>query len=172
MHTWSGRANALATLALSMLAVLCLATSLSELVHRSHPSIALELKSVDRFAPFHGNDQGYLAMALKADLTSCFSWNTRLLFFYVQAEFETPRNKRSQVILWDKVVERKEDAVMDIPLLRNRMDYPLVDQGQNLRGREVNLTVEWNVMPLVGYLYRESRTFPIEMPEDYIVDKW
>ena len=52
------------------------------------------------------------------------------------------------------------------------MDYPLVDQGQNLRGREVNLTVEWNVMPLVGYLYRESRTFPIEMPEDYIVDKW
>ena len=61
---------------------------------------------------------------------------------------------------------------MDIPLLRNRMDYPLVDQGQNLRGREVNLTVEWNVMPLVGYLYRESRTFPIEMPEDYIVDKW
>jgi hypothetical protein len=31
-----------------------------------------------------------------------------------------------------------------------RQKYPFVDQGKNLRGRALNLTLVWNVMPKVG----------------------
>jgi hypothetical protein len=41
--------------------------------------------------------QAYLAFSLQADLRSTFSWNTKLLFVYLLAEYETPTNGLNQV---------------------------------------------------------------------------
>ena len=41
--------------------------------------------------------QAYLAFSLQADLRSTFSWNTKLLFVYLLAEYETPTNALNQV---------------------------------------------------------------------------
>ena len=64
-------------------------------------------------------------------------------------EYETKINAMNQVSVWDRVVERREDAVLVLPYVRNK--YKLVDQGSNLQGLAVNLTLEWNVMPITGW---------------------
>lgn len=40
--------------------------------------------------------QAYLAFSLQADLSSSFSWNTKLLFVYLVAEYRTPHNTLNQ----------------------------------------------------------------------------
>jgi signal peptidase complex subunit 3 len=85
---------------------------------------------------------------LQADLRSTFSWNTKLLFVYLLAEYETPTNALNQVgcvgllqsnclltnpvqvSLWDRIIESKGDAQFALPFVRNK--YPLSDQARNL----------------------------------------
>jgi signal peptidase complex subunit 3 len=43
--------------------------------------------------------QAYLAFSLNADLSSSFSWNTKLLFVYLVAEYKTPYNTLNQACL-------------------------------------------------------------------------
>jgi signal peptidase complex subunit 3 len=44
----------------------------------------------------HRPSQAYLAFSLQADLRSVFSWNTKLLFVYLVAEYATPLNQLNQ----------------------------------------------------------------------------
>ena len=44
----------------------------------------------------------------------------------------------------------QEDAIIDIPQLREIYPYAVADQGHNLRGLPYNLTVAWNIVPYVG----------------------
>eukprot|EP00775_Hariotina_reticulata_P005303 gene5303-5538_t len=105
-------------------------------------------------------------MKLNADLRSAFSWNTKQLFVFVQAEYVTPENKVNQVVLWDRIVERKDDAHIKIRSLRQK--YAFIDQGNNLQGLPLNLTLTWNVMPKVGRLYRRSKSFAVgNLPDEY-----
>jgi hypothetical protein len=104
--------------------------------------------------------QAYLAFSLQADLTSAFSWNTKLLFVYLAAEYATPFNQHNQarlracarcllarcaepararapaqVSLWDRIIETKEDARFSMPFVRNK--YKLQDQVSALLLRGV-----------------------------------
>ena len=57
--------------------------------------------------------------------------------------------------IWDRVIESKDDAHIILPYVRNK--YKLVDQGAHLRGLNVNLTLEWSVMPISGQLTTVGR---------------
>ena len=50
--------------------------------------------------------------------------------------------------MWDKIISSKEAAkdIEEIFLSK----YRLVDNGRDLRGRDVNITLAWNVMPYIG----------------------
>lgn len=77
------------------------------------------------------------------------------------------QNKVNQVVLWDRIVRNKEDAVFNINNLKTK--YALLDRGQGLRGRPLTLTLTWNVMPKVGALFLQSRSFPVgTLPEEYL----
>lgn len=128
----------------------------------------LEVKGVERFGTFKGNELAFLSMGLDADLGGAFSWNTKMVFMYVEAEWETPLNKRNQVVLWDRVIENREEGVLKLPNLRNHADSPLADQGAHLLGRDINVTVSWNVIPHIGKLYTAHKSFPFKMPDQYI----
>ena len=56
---------------------------------------------------------GFLTFDLKADLTPLFNWNVKQLFLYLTAEYETQANVVNQVVLWDKIIQRGENAVLD-----------------------------------------------------------
>lgn len=59
------------------------------------------------------------------------------------------------------------EARLQLPALRQK--YVFVDRGRGLRGRPLNLTLAWNVMPRVGVLYTQSRTFAAgTLPAQYV----
>lgn len=107
-----------------------------------------------------------LSLKLDADLRSAFSWNTKQLFVYVQAEYVTPENKVNQVVLWDRIVQRQQDAHLKVKSMR--LKYQFIDRGNHLRGLPYNITVAWDVMPKVGRLFIRSKSFPMEpLPAEY-----
>ena len=42
---------------------------------------------------------------MKADMRHLFNWNTKLVFIYVTAEYETQINGLNQIVIWDYIVE-------------------------------------------------------------------
>ena len=166
MHSAAFRGNALLTYAGSALAILALLASFTDLLHNETPVLDVRLAKVERLhAQESGNDEALLVFSLAADFSTSFSWNTKLLFVWLSAEYVTPLNKLNQVALWDRIIEAREDAVFSLPFVRTK--YKLVDQGHNLRGLRANLTLSWNVMPTVGLLKTGSRTFPLLLPPVY-----
>lgn len=167
MHnTWS-RANAVATFFGTVAAVLCVVVALTDFVHSSDPAVSVSVTEVKKLSLHKGRqDQAALNIKLDADLRSVFSWNTKQLFVYVQAEYATADNKVNQVVLWDKIVQLKQDAHLQVKNLR--LKYPFIDRGNNLRGLPYNITVAWNIMPKVGVLLLDSRSFPQQpLPDEY-----
>jgi len=61
----------------------------------------------------------------------------------------------NQVVLWDRVVQNASSAVLR--LAGQYIKYPLMDQGKELRGTPVSLTLHWDVMPITGKLYGATR---------------
>ncbi|KAH9549990.1 hypothetical protein CY35_10G049200 [Sphagnum magellanicum] len=148
MHSLMFRANAVLTFGITLLAALCCLASLSDNLHYTSPSVDLQILHVESFQRLpNGNDEVKLILNITADLQSLFTWNTK------------------QVSLWDIIVERKENATI---WRRTRNKYSFVDQGNNLRGLDFNLTMYWNVMPLTGALYTGKFVVPgFKLPQQY-----
>eukprot|EP00058_Branchiostoma_floridae_P025944 XP_002611434.1 hypothetical protein BRAFLDRAFT_117221 [Branchiostoma floridae] len=101
-------------------------------------------------------------------LQHLFNWNMKQLFLYLTAEYTTPYNKLNQVVLWDKIIRRGENARLDYRSLHSK--YYFFDDGKGLRGNQnVTLTLSWNVIPNAGTLPRisgvGSKTF--QFPDEY-----
>jgi signal peptidase complex subunit 3 len=99
-----------------------------------------------------------------------FHWNVKQLFVYVVASYETESKVINQVVIWDKIVEAidpekviKQDGVF--------VKYALVDQGDELRGKVVNLQLMWDHMPITGTLYKRDQppdnTTSFTLPSEY-----
>ncbi|KAH9540284.1 hypothetical protein CY35_15G104100 [Sphagnum magellanicum] len=148
MHSFMFRANAVLTFGVTVLALLCCLASVSDNLHHAEPSVDLQILRVESFQRLpNGNDEVKLVLNITADLQSLFTWNTK------------------QISLWDTIVERKENATI-AQLTRNK--YSFVDQGNNLRGLNFNLTMYWNVMPLTGAMYTGKTVVPgLRLPQQY-----
>ncbi|GIL44834.1 hypothetical protein Vafri_2302 [Volvox africanus] len=168
MHSCWTRANTVLTFFGTVAAVLCLLTTGTDLLHKSNPSIKLGLRNVRRLVPSKGRqEQAVVSFDLDADLRSIFTWNTKQLFVYVQAEYETPENKVNQVVLWDYIIQQQEKAV--IKLDDHKTKYAFIEPGRHLRGRALNLTLVWCVMPRVGRMYSDQFTTAAgALPDAYI----
>eukprot|EP00897_Mesotaenium_endlicherianum_P000765 jgi/Mesen1/1068/ME000123S00235 len=171
MHSFLFRANALLTFAITVLAVLSALASFTDFFHAANPKLDVNIRSIEIFRrrplePLAGNDEVWLVLNITADLRDVFTWNTKQLFVFICAEYGTKKNELNQISLWDRIIEREEDAVFSLPFERNK--YGLIDQGNNLRGRPVNLTVYWNTMPICGALRIDKRVFSgFTLPAQY-----
>jgi signal peptidase complex subunit 3 len=135
--------------------------------HVSNPTVDAKVVTLERFTRIDANDEAYLAFSLDADLRSCFSWNTKQIFLSIVAEYESPYASRSEVSVWDRIVERKETALLQIPVVRNK--YKMTDRGANLRGREVTFSLRWTRMPHVGRITGDAFEFQnFTFPEEYL----
>merc|ERR1712126_510513 len=163
MHTFLTRANALAAYTMSVLAGLTMVCFLSTffLDYRTGSEINT-VKVVVKHVPDYSasrekNDLGFLTFDLKADLTPLFNWNVKQLFLYLTAEYETQANVVNQVVLWDKIIQRGENAVLDYRSMNTK--YYFWDDGNGLHGHEnVTLKLAWNVIPNAGNLPRIQST--------------
>ena len=137
MHTVLTRANALAAYTMSVLAGFTAICALSALFNPYlAPSNINTVKVVVKHVPDYSasrekNDLGFLTFDLHADLTPLFNWNVKQLFLYLTAEYETPNNVVNQVVLWDKIVKRGENALLDYRSMNTK--YYFWDDGNGLK---------------------------------------
>ncbi|KAI0168157.1 signal peptidase subunit-domain-containing protein [Pestalotiopsis sp. NC0098] len=120
-----------------------------------------------------------IKFSLDADLSSLFTWNTKQLFVYVTAEWDTPKNNQSNsAVIWDTIITApSSDHLANIgpatlkklrksaagkPVDRSRGLLHLKNQkpkyqithpgGKIAETDDVVLKVHYNVQPWVGLL--------------------
>eukprot|EP00558_Chaetoceros_sp_UNC1202_P010923 CAMPEP_0197246776 /NCGR_PEP_ID=MMETSP1429-20130617/22155_1 /TAXON_ID=49237 /ORGANISM="Chaetoceros sp., Strain UNC1202" /LENGTH=176 /DNA_ID=CAMNT_0042707519 /DNA_START=100 /DNA_END=630 /DNA_ORIENTATION=- len=157
MHTVWVRLNAVVFFGLSALLGFSVLAAISKVGHSwYHQPVVhkLKLKKLKSLKSHGGVDRALLNFDLHVDLNPAFHWNIKQLFVYVVASYKTEKNPNNQIVLWDKIVEAtdppeskiiKQDSIF--------VKYGLVDQGADLRGRDVQLQIMWDHMPLTGLLY-------------------
>jgi len=151
--------------------VLLSAIALSSFVFSPHPTGSLEVTSVKVFAgearryPQRRQENAFVTFNLTADLSSLFHWNTKQVFVWLEAEYTNAKGVRNEVVFWDRIVRRREDAVVAVS---GKNKYPFRELSAKFKGSTpANYTLKYNVMPFVGILtYGEAArvTKPIEFP--------
>ncbi|XP_050545858.1 signal peptidase complex subunit 3 [Daktulosphaira vitifoliae] len=171
MHSLLSRGNAVLAYTLSVLVTLTFACFLSTIMIDYRKEATLKTLKVEvKNLPEYGvgrklNDLGHITFNVDADLSSIFNWNVKQLFVYITAEYETPANELNQVVLWDRIIKRGENA--DLHLKNIRTKYYFWDDGNGLKGnKNVTLTLSYNIvpnvggLPLVGSIGSHSFSFP------------
>ncbi len=131
----------------------------------------LKLNKLRSLKSHGGVDRALLSFDLHVDLTPAFHWNIKQLFVYVVASYSTDRNPNNEIVLWDKIVEATDPPSKKIIQQDNIfVKYALLDQADELRGKDVKLQLMWDHMPLTGALFmgaqdpntRSQFTLPID----------
>uniref|UniRef100_A0A7S4VSR9 Signal peptidase complex subunit 3 n=1 Tax=Ditylum brightwellii TaxID=49249 RepID=A0A7S4VSR9_9STRA len=175
MHTVWVRLNAVVFFGLTVLLGLSMLAAVSKWGHSSRHKPVVEKLKINKLRSLksHGGvDRALLSFDLHVDLTPAFHWNIKQLFVYVVATYETDKNPKNQIVLWDKIVEAVDPPESKIIREDNIfVKYALVDQGDELRGKDVSLQLVWDHMPLTGMLYMgeqdKSTTKSFTLPYDY-----
>ncbi|CAI4624813.1 BAQ_1a_G0035510.mRNA.1.CDS.1 [Saccharomyces cerevisiae] len=88
---------------------------------------------------------------LNTDLTPLFNWNTKQVFVYLTAEYNSTEKITSEVTFWDKIIKSKDDAVIDVNDLRSKYSIWDIEDGK-FEGKDLVFKLHWNVQPWVGLL--------------------
>ncbi|XP_030564096.1 signal peptidase complex subunit 3 [Drosophila novamexicana] len=157
MHTVLTRGNATVAYSLSVLACLtfCCFISTVFLDYRTDAKIntvRVLVKNVpDYGASREKHDLGFVTFDLETNLTNIFNWNVKQLFLYLTAEYKTPSNQLNQVVLWDKIILRGDNAVLDFKNMNTK--YYFWDDGNGLKdNKNITLSLSWNIIPNAGLL--------------------
>ncbi|KAL3879040.1 hypothetical protein ACJMK2_031354 [Sinanodonta woodiana] len=152
MNTFLSRLNTIFAFTLSVMAGLTFLCFLSTVFndHKTLVSIntgKIIVKSVPDYSTSREkNDLGFVVFDVHI-----FNWNVKQLFLYLTAEYTTQNHKLNQVVMWDKIIRRGENAILDYRSMNTK--YYFWDYGNGLKGnRNVTLTLSWNVIPNAGTL--------------------
>ncbi|KAJ8297860.1 hypothetical protein KUTeg_024391 [Tegillarca granosa] len=125
MNTFLSRLNTIFAFTLSVMAGLTfccfLTTAFNE--HRAPVYIGTGKVTVK-------NVPDYSASREKNDL-GIFNWNVKQLFLYLTAEYKTSSHELNQVVLWDKIIRRGENSILDYRSINTK--YYFWDYGNGLR---------------------------------------
>ncbi len=133
MHSVLTRLNAIFCYAIVIVAALVGCNIVTTYWLPANPQVDFQVTTIQSLLRHHvnHNDHATITFDLDADLTSLFNWNTKQLFVFIAAEFKTEKNVFNQVVLWDDIIQQKEQA--HIKKFGSRIEYVLVDQGNGLR---------------------------------------
>ncbi|KAI0674864.1 signal peptidase subunit [Trametes maxima] len=172
MHTVYARINNISAMLSTCVMVLLAAVSLSTFVFTADPKGTLAVSSIQVFpgnARRYANknqDFTFVNFNLTADLSPLFNWSTKQLFLYVSAEYENKRGVKNEVVIWDRIVRRKEDADLSVA---GRNKYVFRELSASFKdAAPAHYSLKYNIMPYVGVLtYGEAaRTAePVPFPE-------
>ena len=132
MHTLWVRLNAVVFFGLTVIVCLAVLTWFSTATHRGFPTVeTLKMNKLTSLRSHGNKDIAVLTFDLHADLEKAFNWNVKQLFVFVVAEYRSKKHPLNQVVVWDTIIEHKEDAKLHLD--KQRVDYGLIDQGTELR---------------------------------------
>ncbi|KAH9055065.1 signal peptidase 22kDa subunit [Lactarius vividus] len=171
MHSIYARVNNVSATLSSTVMVLLAAIALSSFIFTAQPTGSLDIASVKVFAgearryPHRRQEYAFVNFNITADLSPLFHWNTKQLFVYLEAEYTNAKGVRNQVVFWDRIVRRKEDAVIAVS---GKNKYPFREISAKFKGSTpANYTLKYNLMPFVGVLTHGEAarvTEPLDFP--------
>ncbi|CAA7267118.1 unnamed protein product [Cyclocybe aegerita] len=151
--------------------VLLAAIALSSFVFIANPQGDLAISSLKvvssnaRRYPNKKQDLAFVHFNITADLAPLFHWNTKQLFLYLEAEYTNAKGTKNEVVIWDRIVRRKEDAFIKFAGKNKYMFRDVSSSFKNVPPAHYSL--KYNVMPYVGVLtYGEAArtTEPVAFP--------
>ncbi|KLO09104.1 signal peptidase [Schizopora paradoxa] len=100
-------------------------------------------------------EYAFVNFEVHADLSPLFHWNTKQLFVYLGAEYTSADGTRNDVVIWDRIIRRKEDANLNV---KGRNKYEFRDVAVSFKNvTPAHYTLKYNTMPYVGVLtYSEA----------------
>lgn len=159
MNSVLSRANAVFAFTLSILAAITIGCFLSTLLKSYEDTVEVRIQTIDKdvknVTNFGNNRQvselGFFKFDLDADFTNTFDWNTKQLFLYLTAHYETSNNVVNQIVLWDYIMLR--DSNNKLRLRNQNNKYYFFDDGAGLSSnKNITLTLSMNIIPNVGIL--------------------
>lgn len=100
------------------------------------------------------SELGLVYFDLYADLRPAWDWNTKQLFVYLVASYETEDYTENKLVLWDGIIRKKEDALIN--KIHERAEYLLSNMQSNISGLNTTLRLHYEIDPHVGMLYSFS----------------
>ncbi|KAF9532527.1 signal peptidase 22kDa subunit [Crepidotus variabilis] len=156
MHSILSRINNASAFLSSCMMALLLAISLSSFILTESPTGQVAISSI-KVVSSHARrysskkqDLAFVHFNLTADLTPLFHWNTKQLFLYLEAEYENSKGVKNEVVIWDRIVRRKEDANIKFAGKNSYMFRDISTTFKN--SASANYTLKYNIMPYVGLL--------------------
>jgi len=156
MHTIFSRINNVSAFLSSVMMTLLAAIALSSFLFTAQPTGELAISSVKvvsstaRRYPNKKQDLAFVNFNVTADLTPLFHWNTKQLFLYLEAEYTNKQGVKNEVVIWDRIVRRKEDAFVKFS---GKNKYMFRDISSSFKGvPPANYSLKYNIMPYVGVL--------------------
>lgn len=114
----------------------------------------------------YGWDDVYLTLNIEADLSPLSNWNLKQVYLYVEAIYDEG-DKRNRAILWDMII-RKAQITTPVRLQNDKIEYHLRDVFKKLRGRNVELVLKYEYMPIVGQMsYHAISSTQLTLPNEY-----
>jgi len=169
MHSIYQRLNVASTLLSTCLFVLLGSIALTSYLHQTTPGGTLFVDSLkikigrSRYSSI-AQQNAIVNFDFDADLTPLSHWNTKQVFLYLSAEYTNRQGTENEVVFWDKIVRRRQDAQIHI---QGRNKYIFKDIDKNFANSSaVRFSMKYNVMPWVGPLLygvagkSEDRVFP------------
>lgn len=87
------------------------------------------------------------------DFGQAFNWNTRQIFAYIVAEYQTDNLAVNQVTLWDSIVQRSSN--WNYKLKKAKFLYPFFHHGLELDSNtNVTFALHWEYEPFMGPVTR------------------
>lgn len=134
-----------------------LTSFLHAFIHSLSVIHTLELRTLRSLKSHGGVDRALLSFDIHADMRPAFHWNIKQLFVYVVASYKTDSKETNQIVVWDKILEAVDHSSTNSNMVIQEenvfVKYALVDQGDELRGKDVTLQLMWDHMPITGLLY-------------------
>jgi signal peptidase complex subunit 3 len=137
MHSFLSRLNAVFAYSITVIGVLGFGLYLTTFIYPQTGQIQLDTSKIqvknahELTAGRKKNDVAFVNFDLNVDLSHLFNWNVKQLFLYLTAEYTTKANKLNQVVLWDKIILKKDKQSFDLKNLKTK--YNFWDDGDGLR---------------------------------------
>lgn len=172
METYSSRGSSLFTTFSTVLFTIASLNHFTSYFYHASPSGSIsvvESSKVDfaEFKPYHA-DQVRFSFDMSVDLSTEYNWNVNQIYLFVVATYETDKNKKNEVVIYDRILRTVEE--FSFSLKNQRVKYPLRDEHKNtLAGRKVKLSIRYQLMPIFGFM--RIRELPSEstfkIPDEY-----
>lgn len=106
----------------------------------------------------HHWDEAEIEFSLNANLTGVYNWNIKLIFVYLELDYESPT--RNQLVVWDKIIWRDQYSEVNLNLKKTKAKYLIKTKAHDLLGRKARAVLKWEVIPITGFVYKmESEPF-------------